>query len=124
MANDKRRSSGRPWIRAVALALLVVLLVVLLGAGAYYTHAGWYRRGIFHDLPSAAAGLDRPAIVMLSGDMGDRVGMTPKVAARLHARGYAVVTVNSLAYFSPRRTATERTSAFSIGASSTYSPSA
>jgi len=104
MANDTT-NARRPRIRAWAAAL--ALLLVLLGAGAYYAHAGWYRRGVFHDLPSATADAGRPAIVMLSGDMGDRVGMTPKVAARLHAHGYAVVTVNSLAYFSPRRTAAE-----------------
>ena len=33
--------------------------------------------------------------------------MTPKLSARLNARGYAVVTVNSLTYFSPRRTPQE-----------------
>ncbi len=102
MANGKRRS-GRRWARSAALTLLLILL----GAGAYYVHAGWYRHAIFHDLPAVAAGPDRPAIVMLSGDMGDRVGMTPKVAARLHARGYAIVTVNSLSYFSRHRTAAE-----------------
>lgn len=90
-------------MRATGLALLLALL----GAGGYYLHAGWYRPFAFRDLPAAAPDRARPAIVMLSGDMGDRVGMTPKVAARLHARGYAVVTVNSLSYFSPRRTASE-----------------
>lgn len=103
MANGKRRLSGKAWARAAALALLLALL----GAGGTYIHAGWYAQSVFHARPAPAAGPDRPAIVMLSGDMGDRVGMTPKVAARLHARGYAVVTINSLAYFSPRRTSAE-----------------
>ena len=84
-----------------------MLLLALLGAGLCYVHLGYYRHKTFHDLPAAGAGPQRPALVMLSGDMGDRVGMTPKVAARLHARGYAIVTVNSLSYFSPHRTATE-----------------
>lgn len=96
-------SKRRIWVRAVGLALLLALL----GAGGYYLHAGWYRPFRFHDLPAAGADGGRPAVVMLSGDMGDRTGMTPKVAARLHARGYAIVTVNSLSYFSPGRTAPE-----------------
>lgn len=96
-------SKRQTWVRAIGLALLLALL----GAGGYYRYAGWYRPFQFHDLPSASIDPARPAIVMLSGDMGDRVGMTPKIAARLHARGYAIVTVNTLSYFSPRRTATE-----------------
>lgn len=86
---------------------LAILLLILLGCAAYYVYAGYYRHDIFRDMPATSAGADRPAIVMLSGDMGDRVGMTPKIAARLNARGYAVVTVNSLSFFSPRRTAAE-----------------
>lgn len=92
------------------MAGLLLLLAVVLGCAIYYVHAGWYRHDIFRELPSANAGPARPArpaIVMLSGDMGDKVGMTPQVAARLNARGYAVVTVNSLSFFSPRRTAAE-----------------
>jgi type IV secretory pathway VirJ component len=84
-----------------------LLLLILCGCAGFYVHAGWYRHGIFHALAAEGAGPERPAIVMLSGDMGDKVGMTPQVAARLNARGYAVVTVNSLAFFSPRRTAAE-----------------
>ncbi|PQM28795.1 type IV secretion system protein VirJ [Sphingopyxis lindanitolerans] len=102
-ASATRTSATRAWVRAIGL----VLLIVLIGAIGTYAHAGWYAHGIFHDRPAKAAGPERPAIVMLSGDMGDRIGMTPKVAARLHARGYAIVTVNSLSYFSPRRTAAE-----------------
>lgn len=86
---------------------LILLLLILLGCAGYYVYAGYYRHDIFRELPAADAGPGRPAIVMLSGDMGNRVGMTPKVAARLNARGYAVVTVNSLSFFSPRRTAAE-----------------
>lgn len=102
MANGTT-SKRRRAFRAIGIALALALV----GAGGYYLHAGWYRSFLFRDLPAAHADRARPAIVMLSGDMGDRVGMTPKVAARLHARGYAIVTVNSLSYFSPGRTATE-----------------
>ncbi|MGN6689752.1 MAG: AcvB/VirJ family lysyl-phosphatidylglycerol hydrolase [Sphingopyxis sp.] len=96
-------SKRRAWVRVIGLALLLALL----GAGGYYLYAGWYRAFAFHDLRPAKIDPARPAIVMLSGDMGDRIGMTPKIAARLRARGYAIVTVNSLSYFSPGRTAPE-----------------
>lgn len=86
---------------------LVALLFALGVAAAVYLHAGYYNGLLFRDMPAAGAGPAKPAIVMLSGDMGDRIGMTPRIAARLHARGYAVVTVNSLTYFSPRRTPEE-----------------
>lgn len=85
--------------------LLALALVSVIAASAYYLRAGYYNGPLFGDTPAAGTGPARPAIVMLSGDMGNRVGMTPKIAARLHARGYAIVTVNSLTYFSTRRTA-------------------
>jgi len=85
----------------------LALFLALLGAGGYYLYTGWYRAFAFHEIRPAKIDPVRPAIVMLSGDMGDRVGMTPKIAERLHSRGYAIVTVNSLSYFSPGRTAPE-----------------
>lgn len=83
---------------------LLALLLALGIASGFYWHAGYYNGPLFRDMPAAEAGPARPAIVLLSGDLGDRVGMTPGLSARLNARGYAVVTVNSLTYFSPRRT--------------------
>ena len=85
------------------LALLLTLTIV----SSIYVYAGYYNGPVFRNIPSTYAGPTKPAIVMLSGDMGNRIGMTPKVAARLSARGYAIVTVNSLTYFSPRRTPDE-----------------
>lgn len=93
--------------RSRGKAGLLLLLAILFGCVGYYVHIGWYRHDIFREIPSASASAERPAIVVLSGDMGDKVGMTPQVAALLNARGYAVVTVNSLSFFSPRRTAAE-----------------
>jgi len=87
--------------------LLAIGIAAILYGGAVYLHAGYYNGPLFHDMPAADAGPARPAIVMLSGDMGNRVGMTPKLSARLNNHGYAVVTVNSLTYFSPRRTPQE-----------------
>ena len=86
---------------------LFALLLALVAASTTYLYAGYYNGPLFRDMPVAGAGPAKPAIVMLSGDMGNRIGKTPKIAARLHARGYAVVTVNSLTYFSPRRTPQE-----------------
>ncbi|MGQ2929046.1 MAG: AcvB/VirJ family lysyl-phosphatidylglycerol hydrolase, partial [Sphingopyxis sp.] len=86
---------------------LFALFLTFAIASAAYLHAGYYNGPLFHDMPAADAGPAKPAIVMLSGDMGNRVGMTPRVAARLGARGYAIVTINSLTYFSPRRTPEE-----------------
>ena len=86
---------------------LLVLLIALGIATATYLHAGYYNGPLFQDMPAADAGPAKPAIAMLSGDMGNRVGKTPRIAARLNARGYAVVTVNSLTFFSPRRTPEE-----------------
>lgn len=99
---ERRRSIPR----GVRLAL-AGLLLALLALGDFYVWAGYYHGPLYRDLASAAAGPDRPAIVMLSGDMGNKVGMTPPVSRRINRRGYAVVTVNSLAYFSPRRTPQE-----------------
>lgn len=84
--------------------LLSVLFLVVALAAAFYVYAGYYTGALYRDLPVAHPGPGRPAIVILSGDMGNRVGMAPKIAARLNDRGYVVVTVNSLTYFSPRRT--------------------
>ena len=86
---------------------LLALLLALGIAAATYLHAGYYNGPLFQDMPAADAGPAKPAIAMLSGDMGNRVGKTPRIAARLNAAGYAVVTVNSLTFFSPRRTAEE-----------------
>ena len=91
----------KKWLFALLFALGLGL------ATALYLHAGYYNGPLFLDMPPPRAVPSEPAIVMLSGDMGNRIGMTPRIAARLHARGYAVVTVNSLTYFSARRTPRE-----------------
>jgi len=98
-ATGCERKSVKKW--------LVAMLVVLGIAGGIYLHAGYYNGPLFHDMPAADAGQTKPALVMLSGDLGNRIGMTPRISARLNARGYAIVTVNSLTYFSPRRTPQE-----------------
>ena len=90
--------------------LLLTLLLIVAAAAAFYVHLGYYNGPVFRDLPAADPDPERPAIVILSGDMGNTtIGMTPKIAAHLHRQGYTVVTANSLTYFSSRRTAGETT---------------
>lgn len=90
--------------------LLSVLFLAVALAAVFYLYAGYYTGPLYRDVPATRPDPAKPAIVILSGDMGNRIGMAPKIAARLNARGYAVVTVNSLTYFSPRRTPAEAAS--------------
>jgi len=50
-----------------------------------------------------------PVAILWSGDMGFRVGMGPRVAARLVRDGVPVIGVNSLSYFRTTRTPTDAT---------------
>lgn len=85
--------------------ILSILLPVaaLVGFAAYL---GYFGGPVFVDMPATArptkarAGL---AAVVLSGDMGFRMGMGPRVATRLTADGIPVVGVNSLTYFRQQR---------------------
>ncbi len=57
--------------------------------------------------PSAAlapAAGHRVAAVIISGDMGFKIGMGPQIGDRLAAHGIPVLGVNSLAFFRERRT--------------------
>lgn len=92
-------------MRTYLKVLLLASLLMLVAAGGVYAYAGYYNGPLFRDLPASQAGPDRPAIVIFSGDMGNRIGMSPKIAGRLNRRGYAVVTVNSLTFYSRRRDA-------------------
>lgn len=89
--------------------ILSVLLPVaaLTGCAAYL---GYFGGPVFIDIPAVArpaAGRAGLAAVVLSGDMGFRIGMGPRVAARLAADGIPVVGVNSLTYFRRRRSPAE-----------------
>lgn len=89
---------------AVAIGLLIAAL-----AG----YAGWlgYFGGDLYVPVKATAkappGLNRVAVVIISGDMGFKTGMGPQVAARFAARGVPVLGVNSLVYFRDRRSPAE-----------------
>ncbi|KQX19508.1 MULTISPECIES: AcvB/VirJ family lysyl-phosphatidylglycerol hydrolase [unclassified Sphingomonas] len=90
----------------------VVLALVLVGAGltAWWGWLGYFGGDVYVPVkarraPSPAhAGL---AAVILSGDMGFKIGMARQVADRLAADGIPVLGVNSLVYFRERRSPAE-----------------
>ncbi|MET0365723.1 MAG: AcvB/VirJ family lysyl-phosphatidylglycerol hydrolase [Sphingobium sp.] len=96
----------RQWSVRVVLVIVSILLI-LGGFGAYI---GYFGGPVLTLLPATA----RPApnrahmaAVLLSGDMGFRIGMAPRIAARLAADGIPVIGVNSLTYARHERTAAE-----------------
>lgn len=86
---------------------LIAFILIFSIPATFYWHAGYHNGPVFFEMLDAPADPHKPAIVMLSGDMGNHIGMTPRLSARLSARGYAIVTVNSLTYFSRRRSKAE-----------------
>ncbi|MBY8822607.1 virulence factor [Sphingomonas colocasiae] len=91
----------------LALGLLGLLVAALFG---FAVHIGYFGGPVFTDVPAtspAAPGRGGVAAVILSGDMGFKVGMGPRIARRLAADGIPVVGVNSLAYFRHERTPDE-----------------
>lgn len=50
-----------------------------------------------------------PVAIILSGDMGFRIGMGPRIAERLEKDGVPVIGINSLTYFRTTRTAAQAT---------------
>ncbi|MEJ7932888.1 AcvB/VirJ family lysyl-phosphatidylglycerol hydrolase [Sphingobium sp. AN558] len=95
--------------KRIKITILSVLSLpaALVGVAAYL---GYFGGPVFVDIPATArpakinAGL---AAVVLSGDMGFRIGMGPRVANRLAADGIPVVGINSLTFFRNRRSPAE-----------------
>ncbi len=86
----------RKWI-----ATSIVLLAVAMG---WLLYIGYLGGAVFYDIPAAAtASKPRIAAIVLSGDMGFRVGMAPRIAQRLADDGIPVTGVSSLAYFRKER---------------------
>ncbi|MEC3912420.1 AcvB/VirJ family lysyl-phosphatidylglycerol hydrolase [Sphingobium sp. CR2-8] len=85
-------------------ALLVVILLKFAWLG-YLGGDLFTPMRPFHYQPRPGA----PVAILWSGDMGFRVGMGPRVAARLVTDGVPVVGVNSLSYFRKTRTAADAT---------------
>jgi type IV secretory pathway VirJ component len=89
-----------------------VLALLLLGAGisAYWGWLGWFGGDLY--VPVRAKRAPSPAhrglaAVIISGDMGFKVGMGRQIAGRLSADGIPVLGVNSLVYFRERRSPAE-----------------
>ncbi|MFT3964324.1 MAG: AcvB/VirJ family lysyl-phosphatidylglycerol hydrolase [Sphingobium sp.] len=91
----------RAWRAAFAI------LAIFAAAGlAWLAFLGAFDHDVYHDLPASGGwshGHGEVAAVLLSGDMGFRIGMGPDVARRLAEAGIPVTGVNSLAAFRHRR---------------------
>lgn len=96
-------------MRRLKIALALVALV-LIGFTGFLGYIGYFGGPIYYDVapsrptPPAAKGL---AVVLVSGDMGFKIGMGPQIARRFAADGIPVVGVSSLAYFRHERTPAE-----------------
>lgn len=94
----------RRWILIAAS----VLLAPLAGVVGYWGHLGYFSADPFEVVAATsppAASRKGVVAVILSGDMGFKIGMGPKLAARLADDGIPVVGVNSLTYFRRKRDA-------------------
>lgn len=91
----------------VMLAALALLLAAFTG---WLGYIGYLGGPVYFDIAPtrptqpAAKGL---AVVLVSGDMGFKIGMGPEIARRFAAEGVPVVGVSSLAYFRKERTPAE-----------------
>ena len=95
-----------PDMKTMGTVLIAATLAVLL----FFVGLGYFDRDPIFIVPPTA----RPApswrdvaAIILSGDMGSKIGMAPPLAKAISGRGIPVVMVDSLAYFRVRRTAAE-----------------
>lgn len=88
----------------LALGLLGIAIAAMLG---FAVHIGYFGGPVFTDVPATAPARGGVAAVILSGDMGFKIGMGPRIARRLAADGIPVVGVNSLTYFRRERSPDE-----------------
>lgn len=92
------------------LAVVAAMAIGLLGYGAWLGYFG--SRDLYMGFPAQQAASPTRhgvAAVLLSGDMGLRVGMGRQIAQRLSAAGVPVLGVDSLVYFRHRRSPEEAT---------------
>jgi len=100
------RRRGRRWLRYLAGGLAILVAAILLWLG----YIGAFGGRLYVEFPAKGASLAAQhdvAAVIFSGDMGLKLGMGPRIAARLTAAGVPVIGVNSLVYFRKRRTPDE-----------------
>lgn len=91
----------------ITLGVVALLLAAFTGFLGYIGYLGgpvYFEVPPTRPTPPAAKGL---AVVLISGDMGFKVGMGPKIAQRFAADGVPVLGVSSLAYFRHERTPAE-----------------
>ncbi|AHE53137.1 AcvB/VirJ family lysyl-phosphatidylglycerol hydrolase [Sphingomonas sanxanigenens] len=88
--------------------LMVVLALLVAAAGGFagwLAHIGYFGGPVFFEIPAKPGTSAQGAVaVLLSGDLGFRIGMGPRIADRLAADGIPVIGVSSLAYFRTQRT--------------------
>lgn len=90
------------WAKRVLVAFGGLATTILAAAG----YVGYLSDDPFTVLPAKAS--TKPLkVVFLSGDMGFNVGMGPRIAQQLHARGVAVLGFSSLTWFRRSRSVHE-----------------
>lgn len=96
---------------------VMVIGAIILAILATFTWLGYLGGDPFTTVrpPQYQPRANAAVVILLSGDMGFRVGMGPRVAQRLVNDGVPVVGVNSLTYFRTTRTPQQAT-ALLIGA--------
>lgn len=95
---------------AIAASLLAMLLAAAL---LVYGRAGYFGGPAFVTEPRGAELTGKVPAVVLSGDMGFDFGLSGRIVERLRRDGVPVVAVNSLAYWSTRRSPEEATALLS-----------
>jgi type IV secretory pathway VirJ component len=96
-------------MKTLVRAILFLTLTICTLAG-YWAYLGYFGGALFVPVKATAAvspARAQIAAVIISGDMGFKVGMGPQIAARLAADGIPVLGVNSLVYFRNRRSPDE-----------------
>lgn len=99
-----RLTRRKTWTILACIALLLACFTGFLGYIGYFGGPIYYEIAPTRPTPPAAKGL---AVVLVSGDMGFKIGMGPTIARRFADDGVPVVGVSSLTYFRNGRTPRE-----------------